>query len=237
MCIICRKEYNDDTTILVIEECPDLQEIPFLSNLKKFIGYHCPNLQKIPLLPNLELLYCHGTISLQPIPLLPNLLYLDIPKCKLYRLPLLPKLEKLVCYMCPNIEIPPLPSLKYLDCSHCPNLQEIPSLPNLEILYSDNCPKLQRISKLPKLRILECFCCPRLVYQPNFASVHWIENCPWIQGKNIFLIQNIQKKLRKWLNFLVYIRNPKYSAWLYAPNGPLGWKSRKMLEGIVFRKD
>ena len=162
---------------------------------------------------------------------------LTINRCyTVQKIPFLPNLRGLNCYDCPKIqEIPILPQLENFECHNCPNIREIPSLPNLKRLFCENCPKLQKISPLPNIKDLSCIQCPNLVFQPN-NNVSWINNCPWIRKKNIKLIQNIQKKLRRWLNFRIYTRNPKYSAWLYAPDGPLGHKSRKRLEGIIFQK-
>ena len=93
MCIICRNEYDENTTEL----------------------HCCPKVTKIPLLPNLAHLNC-GYTKVTEIPLLPNLTRLECHYTKVKEIPLLPKLTELWCINTNVTEIPLLPKLTYLYC-------------------------------------------------------------------------------------------------------------------------
>ena len=220
MCIICRKEYNDDTTKLDISKCKDIQEIPVLPRLETLLCDNCPELQKIPILPLLKGINCSWCANLTEIPVLP-------------------RLETLHCYGCENLqEIPIQLLLKELNCSFC-HVKEIPVLPKLETLNCSWCTKLQEISDLPKLQKLHCEDCPNLILQPNKPQVYRHIGCRWLQQKNVNRIVLLQRFLLSYLRyrkFSTYIRKEKYSAWLYTPDGPLGWKCIQRLQNIVFRK-
>ena len=59
MCVICRKEYNENTTVINCDFCTTVTEIPILPNLQKL--YCCyTNITEIPILPNLQKLNCTG---------------------------------------------------------------------------------------------------------------------------------------------------------------------------------
>ena len=201
MCIICRKEYNENTTEIKIYNCGKIQEIPKIPRLEILKCWNCPELQKIPVLPELRDLNCSLCINLQEIPLLPKLIKLSCMKC--YELQ----------------EIPLLPRLEALNCSICRSLREIPMLPRLKILW--------------------CEYCPNLVIQPNklLEFGYKYSNCHWLKEDTIQKVTSIQRYLRKYLRFLAYTRKPRYSTWLYAPDGPLGRKFKKRLETTVWTKD
>ena len=182
MCIICRQEYNENTTEIKIYNCGKIQEIPKIPRLEILKCWNCPELQKIPVLPE----------------------------------------------------------LRDLNCSLCINLQEIPLLPKLIRLICVKCSGLQEIPLLPRLTTLWCGGCSNLIIQPNklLKGVRYRQsNCHWLKENTIRKVVLLQRYLRKYLRFLVYIRKEKYSAWLYAPDGPLGRKFRLRLETTVFRKE
>ena len=52
MCIICDKKYDQSITHLNCNRCPELKNIPLLTNLIQLDCCNCPNLKEIPLLPN-----------------------------------------------------------------------------------------------------------------------------------------------------------------------------------------
>ena len=120
MCIICTKEYNNETKKIFC--CPSVSKIPILPNLTKLNCYHT-NITEIPILPKLEVLYCSNT--------------------KLTKIPNLPKLELLSCHFTKITKIPNLPNLTHLYCYNT-NITEIPILPNLKKLYCQNCDWLER---------------------------------------------------------------------------------------------
>ena len=173
---------------------------------------------------------------MEEIPLLPLLTQLDCSKCPVKEIPLLPLLTHLDCSACPVKEIPLLPLLTQLDCSKCP-VKEIPLLPRLWKLNCSECP-MGKIPFLPRLRKLYCKYCTKLVIQPNKPDLSYeYQNSYWLQQNNIQRVILIQRYLRKYLRFCAYIHKEKYSIWLYAPDGPFGWKSRKRLETMVWEKE
>jgi hypothetical protein len=140
MCIICTKEYDENTTELWC--CENVTEIPFLTNLEEL---HCSNTQitEIPFLPKLKNLYCSCTLIKQ--------------------IPILPELEYLYCYITQITEIPILPNLKYLHCSHT-LITKLPDIKNCCIISNrcrwldpnaDTLTKIIKIQKLIKQHILK----------------------------------------------------------------------------------
>ena len=131
MCVICRKEYDQNTTKIIC--CKRINEIPILPKLEYL---DCANTQikEIPLLPELEVLYCYKTYVTE--------------------LPLLPKLRYLSCFNTQVTEIPLLPKLEYLYFDNT-RVTEIPLLKDC-IIYSDSCkwlnPPKERISHVTNIQ-------------------------------------------------------------------------------------
>ena len=112
MCIICTKEYDENTTKIWC--CPDVTEIPILPKLE-YLDCYRTRITKIPLLPELKRLWCNNT--------------------RITEIPLLLKLEILHCYNTQITEIPLLPELKELRCSNT-QITEIPILKDCKINYN-----------------------------------------------------------------------------------------------------
>jgi len=134
MCIICRKEYNVNLTILNCSNCQTLTSIPEL--------------------PNLTILNCSNCKSLTSIPNLPSLTELDCSNCKsLTNVPNLSNLIRLYCSNCPLLKSVPksLTSLTHLECFACPLLTTIPNN-NFRYINKSNCkwlnPSNNRLNKL-----------------------------------------------------------------------------------------
>ena len=242
MCIICRKEYNNDISEINISGCREIREIPMLPELQILYCSKCSNLQKIPILPKLRELDCSICLGLQEIPVLPRLIKLRCAGCMFLReIPLIPLLQELDCSICRSLqEIPVLPRLDYLKCSGSP-IRTIPFMPKLEMITCTGCSELREIPVLPRLKILWCEDCSNLVIQPNkllaFGYKH--ENCHWLKEdtiQKIVLIQRYIRKYSKYHRFCIYTSSPCYSAWLYAPDGPLGRKHLKRLERMIWTK-
>ena len=150
MCVICRKEYDQNTTKIIC--CKRINEIPILPKLEYL---DCTNTQikEIPLLPNLQRLDCSNT-RIAEIPLLPELEYLDCGHTRITEIPLLPKIKYLDCDNTQITEILILPELQKL---HCYNTQitEIPLLKDCKINYN-SCkwlnPLKERISLVGKIQ-------------------------------------------------------------------------------------
>jgi len=141
MCIICRKEYDVNTTEIDCDCCKKVTEIPILPNLQKLYCWNT-NITEIPILPNLQTLGCENT-KITEISILPNLQTLGCENTKITEIPILPNLQILNCYNTKITEIPILPNLQVLGCSNT-KITEIPILPNLQTLYCYNCPWLER---------------------------------------------------------------------------------------------
>ena len=108
MCIICRKEYNENTTKIWC--CPDVTEIPLLLGLQSLYCYNT-QITEIPILPKLKNLWCSHTLVTE-IPLLPELKELHCSNTRITEIPLLPELQILNCYDTQIAEIPLLKDCK-----------------------------------------------------------------------------------------------------------------------------
>ena len=85
MCIICTKEYDENTTEIWC--CANVTEIPILPKLK-YLDCYRTRITKIPLLPELQILYCSYT-RITEIPILPKLKYLHCYNTQIAEIPLL----------------------------------------------------------------------------------------------------------------------------------------------------
>ena len=129
MCIICRNEYDENTTELHC--CPKVTKIPLLPNLTVL---NCSNTKvtEIPVLPNLTIISCYNT-DVTEIPVLPNLTELYCSNTKVTEIPLLPNLTELYCR---NTEV------KYI--SHI--YKDIEIISNTQIIYYNDY-NLRKIQK------------------------------------------------------------------------------------------
>jgi len=125
MCIICSKEYDNNTFEINCYECKNVIELPFLSNLQRL---YCSNtkITKLPEYPNLKYLWCDNT--------------------KITNLPEYPNLEKLYCYNTKITVLPEYPNLKYLWCENT-KITDIPKYPKLEYKNIENCVWLEESYK------------------------------------------------------------------------------------------
>jgi len=169
MCIVCTKEYDQNTTVL----------------------HCCLKVTEIHVLPNLTQLNCSNT-GVTRIPILPNLTYLDCSYTKVTEIPILPNLTYLNCSNSEVTGIPVLPKLIYLNC-YLTNVTEIPVLPNLTELYCDH----TRVPVLPNLTFLSCGNNTGIYYISHIYKNIRIESNNKIIYYNDYQLRKLQKNFRK----------------------------------------
>jgi uncharacterized paraquat-inducible protein A len=127
MCIICRDEYNGETTL--------------------YCG-GCTSLTSLPPLPNVTHLYCNGCTSLTSLPDMPNVNYLDCGGCTLLTsLPEMPNVTELYCSGCTSLtSLPNLPKVTVLYCSWCRILTSLPVMTANSTISCHHCPWLNVIT-------------------------------------------------------------------------------------------
>ena len=123
MCIICRKEYTNETTVIDCSWCTNLTSIPQLDKLTR-LNCNCTKITSLPLLKNLTYLDCSNCVNLTSLALRPEG----------SSIPILENLTKLYCYNCIRLtslfqpssqelrskdSISLLKNLTYLNCYGC----------------------------------------------------------------------------------------------------------------------
>jgi hypothetical protein len=138
-------------TLLSLEDCPNLEEIPTYEKLKKFMCIKVP-IKKLPIFKKLEELVLVSLDSLQDIPFLNNVNSMELIDLPLKEIPKnWPNLLSLAICNLRNLTSLPegnwkcLKNLKLIGLENLKNIDHISSVKELEIL---KCPKI--IKNLPE---------------------------------------------------------------------------------------
>lgn len=185
MCIICRKEYDSNTTSINCLGCKKIESIPYLPKLTTlYIAY--TNIKKIPFFDKLQILYCEYT-QIEEIPHLPDLFELYCGNTQIKKIPFFPNLNILSCTNTRITDIPYLPKLFRLFCSFT-DIKILRYYPNLMMLDCHDCRLLSRVD-IPRHRFIATS------YNETFKNCIWLN----VSEQNLEKVEIIQYFFRKFL--------------------------------------